>query len=65
MSAVRCVQCGQPIPGTSKLADVVLPESEAKERQWSGKPNGDGTVTVKLCIQCQINQAELLKQGSR
>jgi hypothetical protein len=64
MPAATCVQCGQTIPGTSKLADVAMPESEARERNWQGTPNPDGTVTVKLCIQCQVNRAEASKQRS-
>jgi hypothetical protein len=62
MSSATCVKCGQTIPGASKLADFVLPSSEALARDWSGKLNPDGTITVKMCIQCQINEAEALKQ---
>jgi hypothetical protein len=62
MATASCVQCGQPIPGTSKLTDFVLPENEARELDWPGKPNPDGTVTVKMCFQCQINRAEAAKQ---
>ncbi len=64
MAAPQCVQCEQPIPPMSKLADYVVPDSEARGRNWPGKPNPDGTVTVRMCIQCQIQRAEAAKQRS-
>lgn len=66
MSApIACVQCEQPIPAMSKLAELVVSEGEAREQNWPGKSNPDGTVTVKMCIQCQIQRAEAAKQRSR
>ena len=62
MDPATCVQCGQPLPGTSKLTDFSLPASEARERNWTGRANADGSVTVKMCFQCQINRAEAAKQ---
>jgi len=62
MPAAQCVQCEQPIPPMSKLADYALPEGEARERNWSGELNPDGTVTVRMCIQCQIQRTEAAKQ---
>ncbi len=62
MSATTCVQCGKTIPGMSKLAEHVVSASEANERNWACRANLDGTVTVRMCIQCQIQRAEATRQ---
>jgi hypothetical protein len=62
MVTATCVQCGQPIPGTSKMTELAVPEAEARERNWTGNADGSGTVTVKMCFQCQINRAEAAEQ---
>jgi hypothetical protein len=45
------------------MTDFTVPEAEALERRWTGKSKNDGTVTVKLCFQCQINRAEAAKEA--
>jgi hypothetical protein len=62
MVTATCVQCGQPIPGTSKMTELTMPEAEAHERNWTGTADVNGTVTVKMCFQCQINRAEAAKE---
>lgn len=57
-----CVQCGQPLPPMSKLTEQQLPQAEAAERNWDGRQNPDGSVTVRMCLQCQIERSEALKR---
>ncbi len=59
-----CVHCQQLLPGMSKLTKQAIPEQEAAEKQWEGTPNGDGTVTVPMCLQCQINRSERGKKSA-
>jgi hypothetical protein len=30
---------------------------EAAAKQWAGEKNNDGTVSVDMCLQCQIARA--------
>lgn len=53
-----CVTCHQPLPSMSKLTKQVIPQDEATDKSWDGTRNGDGTVTVSMCLQCQIDRAE-------
>lgn len=46
----------------SKLTKQVIPEEQAAERHWEGTRNGNGTVTVGMCVQCQIDRAERLQE---
>jgi len=57
-----CVQCRQPLPDMSKLTKQVIPDDEAAEKLWAGTPNGNGTVIVSMCLQCQIDRAERIKR---
>ncbi len=57
----ECVQCGQPLPGASKLTAQSIPAHEARERNWQGTENADGSVTVRICLRCQIDRSERLK----
>jgi hypothetical protein len=59
-----CVECRQPLPGMSKLTKQVVPEEEAAEKHWHGTRNEDGTITVSMCLQCQIDRAEHLKKSA-
>ena len=56
----NCVTCHQPLPSMSKLTEQVIPQEEAT---WDGTRNGDGTVTVSMCLQCQIDRAEQSKRS--
>ena len=58
-----CVQCHQPLPGMSKLNKQAVPEEEAAARGWIGTRNSDGTVTVSMCLQCQIERSERSKRS--
>ena len=60
-----CVQCGQPLPGISKMTNLVVSPEEAEERNWSGIANPDGTLTVKMCLQCQMVRSAQAKTSSR
>jgi hypothetical protein len=53
-----CVSCGQPLPAGSKLTRYRMPVGEAEQHGWPTQQNPDGTVTVNMCLQCQIHRAK-------
>jgi hypothetical protein len=42
-------------PGASKTTHPVITEAEANDNQWPIQRSGDGTVSVDMCLQCQIS----------
>jgi hypothetical protein len=62
VNATACVLCLQPLPVGSKLTKQSVSIEEAAEKNWVGTQNPDGTVTVMMCLQCQIDRAEHSKR---
>jgi hypothetical protein len=56
-----CEGCRQKLPAMSKLSRATLPQEDAGQSGWTGDLNNDGTVTIDLCLRCQIERAERLK----
>lgn len=57
MEPQSCVICHQPLPRNSKLTTASVPPEEAAQNGWTGHKNADGTVTVGMCLQCQIDRS--------
>jgi hypothetical protein len=53
-----CVICGKPLPAASKMTRSAVSFVEAASKQWAGEKNNDGTVSVDMCLQCQIARAD-------
>lgn len=49
-----CVICRQPLPPKSKLTMANVAREEAERSGWAGEQNSGDTVTVNMCLQCQI-----------
>jgi hypothetical protein len=60
----NCVICHQPLPPRSKLTLASVPQNEADENGWAGQTTSDGTLTVDMCLQCQIDRAKNQKERS-
>ena len=58
MESQSCVNCHQLLPRDSKLTVTSVSRKEADENGWSGRDNGDGTMMVNLCLQCQIDRSK-------
>ncbi|MFZ0591430.1 MAG: hypothetical protein WAM39_13185 [Bryobacteraceae bacterium] len=58
-----CVGCGQRLSAGSKLTRQNVSAQEAKEHGWEGTSNEDGTITVHMCMQCQITRSNRAKHG--
>lgn len=58
MEAESCVICHQPLLRNSKLTTASVPQEEAVQNGWTGKKNADGTVTINICLQCQIDRSK-------
>jgi hypothetical protein len=58
MESKSCVICHQPLPGSSKLTDASVPAEEAVKNGWNGQHNPDGTVTMSMCLQYQIDRSK-------
>jgi hypothetical protein len=56
-----CVRCGQALPSMSKLTQQRVANDEADTFHWAGERNSDSTVTVDMCLQCQITRSERAK----
>ena len=56
-----CVRCGQSLPSMSKLTQQRVANNEADELHWTGERNPDSTVTVDMCLQCQITRSQKAK----
>jgi len=55
----KCVRCGEPLPGMSKMTEEKVTAAEVEEFGWQGRPAvGEGMVTVAMCLQCQIVRSE-------
>lgn len=63
MNPSACVQCGQLLPGNSKLADLQIQPAEAEGKRWASEAAPDGMVKVKMCLQCQISRSERQKKS--
>jgi hypothetical protein len=50
----QCVRCGKALPPASKMSRLAVTSAEATTNQWLGEENVDGTVSVEMCLQCQI-----------
>jgi hypothetical protein len=57
----NCDGCGQPLPGSAKLARETVSREEAQEYNSNAPANPDGTVTIDLCLACRIRRAEARK----
>ena len=53
-----CVICRQPLPLKSKLTLACVPREEAERNGWTGEQNSDSTVTIDMCLQCQIDRSK-------
>ena len=53
-----CVSCHQPLPPRSKLTLATIPQEEGERNGWPGQQNSDGTKTVDMCLQCQIDRSK-------
>lgn len=58
MEPQSCVICHQPLPPNSKLTAASVSQEEAMQNGWGGQKNPDGTVTVSMCLQCQIDRSK-------
>ena len=66
MEERKCVRCGQPLPGMSKMTEEKVTAAEAAQRGWAGRPAaGADMVTVAMCLNCQIARAEDRKLDAR
>lgn len=55
----KCVRCGKPLPGTSKMTEEKVTPLEAQQNSWQGRAvAGADMVTVAMCLQCQIVRSE-------
>jgi hypothetical protein len=45
------------LPSASTMSRTVVASTEAAANQWSGEDNADGTVSVNMCLQCQITRS--------
>jgi hypothetical protein len=61
----KCVRCGKPLPGSSKMTEEKLTAAEARENGWMGRVAGHHALTVAMCLQCQITRAEQRKEAAR
>ena len=57
MESQRCAVCHQPLPPNSKLTLASVSREEAEQNGWTGHENPVGTVTVNMCLQCQIDRS--------
>jgi hypothetical protein len=57
MESQSCAVCHQPLPRNSKLTLASVSREEAEQNGWTGHENPDGTVTVNMCLQCQIDRS--------
>ncbi len=64
MDSQSCVICHQPLARTSKLTLVTVSRDEAKQKGWVGRENPDGTLTVHICLQCQIQRSDSRRQAT-
>src|SRR5436305_12784154 len=53
-----CVLCHQSLPPNSKLTTASVSLEEAAQNGWAGQKNADSTVTVAMCLQCQIDRSK-------
>jgi hypothetical protein len=53
-----CVNCGKLLPSASKMTRSAVSSVEATSKQWAGDKNNDGTISVDMCLQCQIARSD-------
>ena len=59
MEERKCVRCGKPLPGMSKMTEEKVPLLEAQKNGWAGRAvAGADLLTVAMCLQCQIVRSE-------
>jgi hypothetical protein len=56
-----CVSCHQLLPPRSKLTLATVPQEEGERNGWAGQQNSDETITVDMCLQCQIDRSKSRK----
>ena len=62
----RCAACGQFLPPQSKMTLATVLSEEADRRGWTGPVKADGTVSVDLCLSCQITRtSQAAKNAAR
>lgn len=59
-----CDGCGQKLPPGSRLSLEVVSKGEAEAMGAAGVENGDGTVTIDLCLNCRVRRANRMKHGT-
>ena len=57
-----CVCCGKALPWASVMTQQSVSKAEAQQRAWPGREKPDGTVTINMCLQCQIQRSERRKR---
>jgi len=62
--AQDCIMCHQPLPRNSKLTVTFVSSEEAVQNGWTGESNQDGTVSVPMCLQCQIERSKHRKPSA-
>jgi hypothetical protein len=58
-----CVCCGKALPWASVTTQPSIPKMEAQQHGWTGREQPDGTVTINMCLQCQIHRSERKKRA--
>jgi hypothetical protein len=58
-----CVCCEKPLPWASKTTRRVVTEAEANDNQWPVQRHLDGTLSVDMCLQCQIARSDQQKRA--
>ena len=58
MESQSCAVCHQPLPPNSKLTLASVSREEAEQNGWTGHENPEGTITVNMCLQCQIDRSK-------
>lgn len=58
-----CVSCHQPLPPRSKLTLATVPQEEGERNGWTRQQDSEGTMTVDMCLQCQIDRSKSRKDA--
>ncbi len=58
-----CVCCGKSLPWASVTTQPSVSKAEAQQFNWPGREKPDGTVTINMCLQCQIQRSERRKRA--
>jgi hypothetical protein len=60
----KCVRCGKPLPASSKMTEEEVAVSEARGNGWTGRGCGADSLTVAMCLACQIARAQERKHAA-